>query len=207
MSNGKADLENVIKEMKERGFEVQVVGEFGFKEWLRPKVSLKDALSDRPLRRMLLLAVVGMLVFTLISGVFFGDASKGILAGSLLSLVLAGVYLRAKSEKWIREMVSEADSKLAVNDTRRIVRGSVQSNMAIVYEEEGLASAEILQPKSRKHRIKRKIIFVCEEHGPLSKDEVFFDELRGIPVARCIYCGSITRIKIRKIKAKEVAVA
>jgi len=37
-------------------------------------------------------------------------------------------------------------------------------------------------------------VAVCEEHGELTREEVFEDEVHGIPVLRCIYCGHIVKL-------------
>ncbi|RLE93241.1 MAG: hypothetical protein DRJ96_10220 [Thermoprotei archaeon] len=39
----------------------------------------------------------------------------------------------------------------------------------------------------------RRIVGVCPEHGELTREEVFEDEVRGIRLLKCIYCGSIVR--------------
>jgi len=44
------------------------------------------------------------------------------------------------------------------------------------------------QPKEERY------VAICEEHGELTREEVFEDEIHGIRVMRCIYCGHIVRL-------------
>lgn len=45
------------------------------------------------------------------------------------------------------------------------------------------------QPKEERY------VAICEEHGELTREEVFEDEIHGIRVMRCIYCGHIVRLR------------
>ncbi len=53
------------------------------------------------------------------------------------------------------------------------------------------------RPRRRKgrRRARPQLKYVCYEHGILTRDEVFFDEVGGAPMVRCIYCGSVCRVR------------
>ena len=102
-----------------------------------------------------------------------------------------------KKELMLELKAAEALQK-AQSKARKKARRKAQSEARKEAQKVVVVAAEKSQTEKKEEESGDEEVFaLCEEHGELTREEVFTEEIKQHKIYRCIYCGHIVR-KVRR---------